>query len=145
MDNYQDIFQEYLRKNRLKFTPERRAILEGIFALHKHFDVDELYERLHYRHKRISRASIYRTLPLLVKSGLIRETLRCRKRGSYEHVFGHKHHDHLVCLRCGRIIEFTNDKIEKLQNEVCEKYNFQPVEYHLGIKGYCKECRRRVK
>lgn len=141
MDSHLDVFHDYLRKNRLKFTHERKAILEGIFSLHKHFDADELYEKLHYRHKRISRASIYRTLPLLVRSGLIKETLRCLGRSSYEHIFGHRHHDHLVCLKCGKVIEFSNDKIEELQNTVCKKYHFQPIEHRLGIRGYCKECR----
>ncbi|MEW6557694.1 MAG: Fur family transcriptional regulator [Elusimicrobiota bacterium] len=141
VNDYLVVFREYLRKNGLRFTPERKAILEGVFALHKHFDVDELYEKLHYRHRHISRASIYRTLPFLVKSGLIKETLRCQGRSNYEHIFGHKHHDHLVCLKCGKVVEFVNDEIEKLQNDVCKEYNFQPVEHRLGIRGYCKECR----
>jgi len=141
MNNHIDVFRTYLRKNGLKFTPERKAILEGVFSFHKHFDVDELYEKLHYRHKRISRASIYRTLPLLIKSNLIGEALRCRGRVSYEQVFGHRHHDHLICIKCGKVIEFINDKIEKLQNDICGEYGFLPVEHRLGIRGYCKECR----
>ena len=145
MNSYLDKFKNYLKENGLKFTPKRRAVLEGVFSLHKHFDVDELYEKLHYHHKRISRASIYRTLPLLVESDLIKDTLRCQGRSSYEHIFGHKHHDHMVCSKCGKVIEFTNDKIEKLQEDVCKKYNFQPVEHRLGIRGYCKDCRRSVK
>lgn len=141
MNTYQDRFREYLKKEKLKFTPERKTILGGVFSLHKHFDVDDLYDELRKKNKRISRASIYRTLPLLVKSDLINETLRCQGRVSYEHVFGHGHHDHMVCIKCGRVIEFRNEKIEELRDVICKKYRFKPVEHRLGIRGYCKKCR----
>jgi len=134
-------FCAYLKKKGLKFTPERRAILEEIFSTHKHFDIEELFERLRKRGEKLSRATIYRTLPLLVKSDLIRETLRCQETVSYEHTFGHPHHDHLLCIGCGKVIEFKEEKIEKLQKAVCKRYNFTSVEHKLGIRGYCKECK----
>ena len=136
----QDKFRDYLKEEGLKFTPERETVLREIFSLHKHFDVDELYLKVHKKDRRLSRATIYRTLPLLIKSGLIVETFRCLGKGSYEHVFGRSHHDHMVCMKCGKIIEFSNEKIEKLQEEVCKKYGFKSVEHKLGIKGYCRKC-----
>ncbi|MEA3431825.1 MAG: Fur family transcriptional regulator [candidate division WOR-3 bacterium] len=132
-----DKFGEYLKSKGLKFTPERRAILKEIFSFHEHFNVDQLYERLG---RRISRATIYRTLSLLIESKLIEEIFRCQDRTSYEHIFGHPHHDHMLCIKCGKVIEFREDKIEKLQKAVCERHNFKSVEHRLVIKGYCEEC-----
>ncbi len=142
MNAYEDEFRIYLRKNGLKFTPERTLILKAVFSLRKHFDIDQLWEKLHKKDNRLSRATIYRTLPLLVDCNLIQETLRCQGRVHYEHIFGHKHHDHMVCLKCGKIIEFRNEEIETLQKEVCKKHHFKPVEHRLGIRGYCKKCQK---
>ena len=136
-----EIFMNYLKRKGLKFTPEREAILEGAFSIHKHFDADELYEKLRKQKKHPSKASIYRTLPLLIESGLISESLRCRGRVSYELIFGHAHHDHLICIKCGKIIEFKEEGIERLQEEVCKKYGFEPIDHKLGIKGYCEKCK----
>jgi Fur family ferric uptake transcriptional regulator len=141
MDNYITEFRYYLKSKGLKFTPERRIILKEVFSFHHHFDVDQLYDKLRKHSENISRATIYRTLPLLVESELIRETLRCQGKVSYEHVFGHKHHDHMVCIGCGKVIEFRDERIEKLQDALCKKYSFQPKEHRLGIRGYCKKCR----
>lgn len=134
--------KNYLKSRGLRFTPERKIILKKIFSLHEHFDVEKLYEKLN---KQISRATIYRTLSLLVKSGLVKELFRCQEKTSFEHVFGHKHHDHMLCLNCNRIIEFREEKIEKLQKEICKKYNFTPIEHRLTIKGYCKKCSQILK
>ncbi|OIO72116.1 MAG: transcriptional repressor [Elusimicrobia bacterium CG1_02_37_114] len=141
MTTTKEIFREYLKRKGLKITPERNAVLETIFSFHKHFNVDELYDLLRKQNKSISHASIYRTLPLLIESGLVSESLRCQGRVSYEHIFGHDHHDHLICIKCGRIIEFKDNRIEKLQKEVCKKYKFEPSEHKLGIRGYCNKCR----
>ena len=136
----EDIFRDYLKSKGLKFTPERKLILKEVFSFHKHFDVEELYYKLRKNNKNISRATIYRTLPLLVRSNLVKETMRYKNNANYEHIFGHDHHDHLLCIKCGKIVEFKEDKIEELQNLVCKKYDFKPVEHRLGIRGYCYEC-----
>lgn len=141
--NKEEIFRAHLKKRGLKFTPERKMVLVGVFSLHKHFDVDQLYESLRNNGEYLSRATIYRTLPLLVESGLIKEAMRCQGRTTYEHVLGHNHHDHLVCISCGKIIEFEEEKIEKLQDAICKRYGFKPVEHRLGISGYCKKCLSR--
>jgi Fur family transcriptional regulator, ferric uptake regulator len=58
---------------------------------------------------------------------------------------GRSHHDHLLCLKCGRVFEFRDDDIEKLQDKVCEKFHFKPVEHRLGIRGYCRDCLKKSK
>ena len=141
----EDKFRNYLKMKGLKFTPERRMILKVVLSLHTHFDVDQLYEQLRKENGDISRATIYRTFPLLLDSGIIEKTLLCRDKIKYEHIFGHRHHDHMVCIGCGKIVEFRDEKIERLQKAVCKKYDFKPVEHKLGIRGYCKECQSKMK
>jgi len=140
MKTGKEIFREYVKARGLKFTPERQIILEEIFSTHDHFDVENLYDRIKEKGERISRTTVYRTLPLLLDCGLIAEAIRCRDRVFYEHIYGHKHHSHLVCIKCGKIIEFEDDEIEKEKNRICKKYHFKPVEYRFGIRGYCEDC-----
>lgn len=137
----EDKFKEYLRSEGLKLTPERQIILKGVSSIHHHFDVEELFERLRKQRKRISRATIYRTLPLLIESKMIKESLRCQDNLiKYEYIFGHEHHDHLICLKCGKVYEFKDEEIERLQEMICKRYKFKPVEHRLGIRGYCRKC-----
>lgn len=138
-------FEEFLKSKELKYTSERKLIMKAIFSFNKHFDIEELFERLRKQGNSISRATIYRTIPLLIQSGLIAETLHCQDKTSYENIFNKEHHDHLVCINCGKIIEFYNEKIEKLQKEVCRQHNFVPIEHRLGIKGYCEDCYKKIK
>ena len=135
-----DKFRGCLKRRGLNFTPERAIIVEEVLSFKGHFNADGLYERIHGHNKKVSRASVYRTIPLLVECGLIVETLRCQGRVSYECIFGSEHHDHMVCLGCGKIIEFKDERLEELQAEICKKYGFKQIEHRLGIKGYCKEC-----
>lgn len=138
-------FEEYLKSKELKYTSERELILKAIFSFDKHFNVEDLFERLRKQGNEVSRATIYRTIPLLLQSGLITETFRCQDKISYENIFNKKHHDHLLCVKCGKTIEFFNEEIEKLQSEICKKYNFKPLEHRLGIKGYCEDCYIKLK
>ena len=138
-------FSNYLKKKGLKFTPERRMVLKAVLSLHTHFDADQLYEQLRKESSNISRATIYRAFPLLIGSGIMKETLLCQDKTKYEHIFGHRHHDHMICIGCGKIIEFRDEKIERLQKVVCKKHGFRPVEHKLGIKGYCRECQSKMR
>jgi len=136
----EDVFKEYLTSRKLKFTAERQAILDRVFENHKHFEADELLVDLRLNDMKISKATIYRTLALLVKSGLLREVIFGERHAHYEHVYGHEHHDHLVCNNCGKIIEFTEHRIEKLQDEVCRKNKFKVDSHRLQIQGLCEDC-----
>jgi len=137
----EDKLRDYLKSKGLKFTPERQLILKEVFSIHRHFEVDDLFIRMRRRDKRISRSTLYRTLRLLVECGLLREVLFEERHSHYEHILGHEHHDHLLCLGCGQVIEFSNSSIEKLQNKVCGEYKFQPQGHRLQITGYCRKCR----
>jgi len=136
-----DKLRNYLRVKGLKFTPQRQLILKEAFSTHRHFEVDDLFIRIRRQDKRIARSTIYRTLRLLVECGLLREAFFEEKHSHYEHILGHEHHDHLLCLRCGQVIEFSNGSIENLQEKVCQEHEFQPRGHRLQITGHCRKCR----
>jgi Fur family ferric uptake transcriptional regulator len=137
------IFKEFLRKKRLKFTNERRTILTEVFARHGHFDPEELLTGMRKKNIRVSRASIYRTLPLLLECGLIEQVGRNDKHAHYEHIFGHGHHDHLICLNCGAVLEVFSPKLEAIQEDLCRKAGFRGMKHTLEIKGHCSSCCRK--
>lgn len=142
MSTEEQIFRRYLHSQGLKFTPQRKLIMEQVFTTHDHFEADDLVSAFGKKGGKLSRATIYRTLPLLVKSGLIREVQFGENHAHYEHTLGHKHHDHLICVQCGKVVEFFDESIEQLQNDVCEKHGFQVQAHNLEIKGYCSQCRK---
>ncbi|MBI4831638.1 MAG: transcriptional repressor [Candidatus Lindowbacteria bacterium] len=136
-----ELFRNFLGEKQLKLTPQRRAILDIVFETHRHFDAEELVEIIRQRQKRISRATVYRTLDLLVRAGLVAAMELGETRKVYEHVTGHKHHDHMICTKCGRAIEFDDGFIELLQQKVCERLNFEAETHSLRIFGRCEKCR----
>jgi Fur family transcriptional regulator, ferric uptake regulator len=138
-----DRFRGFLRENGLTFTAARRAILEGIIGAEGHFDADELHGLLRKRGETLSAATVYRALPLFVKSGIIKETVRDQGRSHYEHAWGHDHHDHLECIGCGRIIELKDEELEKVQDRMCRRNNFAAVDHRLTIRGYCAACAKK--
>jgi len=139
-------FRALLRDEGLRMTPERAVILAEVFKIEGHFQPDDLLVRFRTGGIKISRATIYRTLDLLVTCGLVRrETFA--GGAHYErahHVEGHDHHDHLVCTSCGAIFEFHNADIERLQESVCREFDFEPHGHSHQISGLCADCRRHA-
>jgi Fur family ferric uptake transcriptional regulator len=133
-------FIEFLRRSGQKVTRARREVLAEVFRHHDHFDAEALYLRLKERTAGVSRATVYRTLSLLEKSKLVRKMEIGENRSFYEHTLGHPHHDHLICLRCGRIEEFSQPRIEDMQKEICDKRRFQMLSHALQIYGFCRDC-----
>ncbi|MBW2122331.1 MAG: transcriptional repressor [Deltaproteobacteria bacterium] len=142
MDEIQT-FRQYIKQKGLRNTPEREMIIREIFSLHDHFDVDELFLRLRNKKKVISKASIYRTIPLLIESGLIKEVYFEDGHFHYEHIYGHRGHSHLRCACCGRIVEFPEDEIVELGNRIGGKYGFAITSYRFELLGYCPQCLAR--
>ncbi|MBI5101104.1 MAG: transcriptional repressor [Nitrospirae bacterium] len=138
-----EIFQRFLIEKRLKLTKERIEVLNEVFSAHDHFGPEQLYLRLRNAGSKASRASVYRTLNLLVESGLVEKITRTDKGSVYEHTYGHTHHDHMVCSICNRIVEFYSEYLEQLQDEICKKHKFSGVSHSLEIKGYCETCRKQ--
>lgn len=133
-------FTQYLESNSLRLTTERRNILEQAFAYDGHFRADDLLISMRQNGYNASHGTIYRTLPLLVKSGLLTEIVDAQNQSLYEH--SHQQHAHLICLRCNAIIEFENTEIDKLQEAVCEMHRFKPIKHRNEILGYCVKCQQ---
>jgi Fur family ferric uptake transcriptional regulator len=139
------IFRKYLERRGLKLTAERRALFDEVFARHEHLEADELLVRLRAKHKKISRATIYRTLELLADSGIVGK-LRIGEAGyRYERLRAGDHHDHLICRVCGKVVEFYEPRIEQLQDDVCERYGFILLDHSHQMRGICRQCRPRQK
>ena len=136
-------FQTFLQGQGLKLTAERTALVREIFSTHYHFEADELLFKMKEKNVKISRATVYRTLELLVKSGLVRRVHLGEDHYHYEHVSGNSHHDHLICTTCGGVIEFHDEELERLQLAICEKKKFTPTFHNLQILGVCDSCRRK--
>ncbi len=136
-------FEEFLRSRSLKFTAQRARIFDRAFATHEHFTAETLFRWLEDEGAAVSRATVYRTLGLLVEGRFLESLDTGRGELLYEHVLGHRHHDHMVCLECGRIEEFFDERIEQLQEEAAEKKGFVMLDHDLRLLGFCKACARK--
>jgi len=92
------------------------------------------------RNKAVSRSTVYRALPLLVEFGILREVVYSEKHHNYECMVGRPHHEHLICLACGKIIEFSDERMEVPLEEACLKHRFKAVAHKTEVTGYCKKC-----
>ncbi|MEO8219137.1 MAG: transcriptional repressor, partial [Acidobacteriota bacterium] len=136
-------FESFLRNQGLKLTSERTNLLREIFSSHYHFEADELLFRLKDKNAKTSRATVYRTLDLLVRSGMVRRVHLGEDHYHYERVAKDSHHDHLVCTGCGDVIEFHDELLEQRQQEICARSKFTPTYHNLQILGVCDRCNRK--
>ncbi len=138
-----ETLSKYLKsQGKLRVTPERHAILDAVLQTQGHFDAEGLYYRLISSGMKISKATVYNTLELLQNAGLVSKYRFAEQTSRYEKAFGRPQHHHLICLECGDIIEFVNDRLEAIQAEVCEAKRFRPQSYSLQIFGTCSKCRK---
>lgn len=133
-------FLRYLKGRGLRVTPERLAIFDEIYLQHGHIDAEELLAALKASGHKVSRATVYRNLDVLVDCGLVRKQRLGRNRFLYEHLHAGQHHDHLVCDRCGRVVEFVSPGISALQSGICRAHGFSPDHHQLQILGLCNAC-----
>ncbi len=140
MNDYSKIFTDFLLRKEMKFTNSRKIILDTVFSLHDHFDIETLYETIKTKHNNVSRATIYRAIPLLIEAGLLKKSLRSLSKDKYEHIFGHPSHLHLICDKCGKIIEEVDKDVENLLNKIAIKYDFKIKEVNVSLRGFCSDC-----
>lgn len=135
-------FENYLKGNRLKLTWQRRKVMEA-FADHKgHIGAEELYRKVQEKHPEIGFTTVYRTLNLLVDAGIASASTFNSNYTKFELTDRKAHHDHLICTRCGAIVEFTNPRIEDLQEKVAREHGFRLTEHTLEIFGLCPQCQK---
>jgi Fur family transcriptional regulator, ferric uptake regulator len=133
-------FREFLATRKLRMTREREELLAAIFHAPRHFEAEDLIKTLKQRDGRVSRATVYRTLSLLEECGILRKSLFGHNRHFFESVVGRRHHDHLVCIRCGKIQEFEEPRIESLQQDITRQFDFKIVDHVHEIFGVCGPC-----
>ncbi len=138
-----DAFREFLESRALRLTREREAVVDKVMSTRGHFDPEELHYALKDKGAKVSRASIYRTIPLLVDAGIIGKVENTDKHAHYELILGREHHDHMLCTRCGKVIEFYSRELERLQDRLCQTEGFKGNSHTLEIKGLCRKCAGR--
>src|SRR5512143_115742 len=118
-------FLEFLGQKNLRLTVQRQAIIETVFSTDEHFTAEQLLDWSRARDKSVSRATVYRTLPLLTESGLVREMDFGKDYKFYDPNYAdHPHHNHLICQDCDKIVEFESDKLNQLENEISCRLGF---------------------
>jgi len=134
------VFNAYAAKQGLRSTRQRDVILDIFLSTHEHLSVEELYLKVKASHPGVGQATVYRTLKLFVDAGLAREMTLPDGQTRYEHQLAGEHHDHLICTRCNRIIEFEDATIEHLQQEIAQRYGFLLTGHKMQLCGICPAC-----
>jgi Fur family ferric uptake transcriptional regulator len=136
-------FRDFLVQNSLRLTAQRKAIIESAFSTRQHFTAEQLLEWSRRRDKSVSRATVYRTLPLLTESGLVREMDFGKDHKFYDPNYAeHPHHNHIICQDCDKIVEFDSDKIEKIETEISHRLGFSVKTHRLQITAACEELKK---
>ena len=135
-----EIFDEFIRSKGLRHTPQRAKILDVFLSTERHVSAEELYKLVKKEFRGIGYTTVYRTMKLLSECGLCGEIDFGDGILRFEHKYGHEHHDHLICVKCGKFTEVLEPEIESLQDKVAARHKFTPTRHKLEIFGTCKRC-----
>ncbi len=138
-------FAAHLKANGLRLTQERSELLKLVMAMKEHFSPEDLLKRIRAKKLNVSRATVYRLIPVLVQADLIQQSLLSEGQAKYEVTWNKAHHDHLICSRCNKVIEFHHNTIELLQREIASKYGFVLDHHVMELVGRCEACQKKGK
>jgi len=138
-----EAFRRYLRDHNLPVTQQREAVASALFFSDAHLSVGDLQRELAAQGEHVGTATVYRTLELLARAGLVQEHDFDEGFKRYEALAAEGRHEHLICTNCGRVVEFSNDRLERMSALIAEDYGFRYRRHRLEIYGVCRDCQRR--
>jgi Fur family transcriptional regulator, ferric uptake regulator len=137
-----EVLARFMAQRGLKSTRQRTLIIDTFFQLGGHLSVEDVWAKVRQQDAKVSVATVYRTMKLLSECGLAHARNVGDGQTRYEPAAGRDHHDHLICTRCGRIVEFENDRIEALQESVAKRHGFTVTSHKMELYGLCRDCQR---
>lgn len=137
IDEVKEIFNRHLSEQKMRKTPERYAILEEIYSRDDHFDAEALYIHMKQQNYRVSRATVYNTLDLLLNCDLVKKHQFGDNLAKYEKSLGYRQHDHLICNNCGKIVEFCDPRVQQIKDMMGELLDFKVTSHSLNLYGSC--------
>lgn len=142
-EQIKEIFTNYIAEKKLRKTPERFKILHEIYEHDNHFTIEELFLLMKSKNYRVSRATLYNTVELLIESGLIKKHQFNGKTYFYEKAFKSSQHDHIICQKCGKIVEFCDPRIHEIKSDIGELYEFEISNHEIYFYGICNDCKKK--
>jgi len=143
IEEVKNIFSAHMEQNGLRKTPERFAILEEIYRRNDHFDAETLYNEMLRQQYRVSRATVYNTLDLLVSCDLVTRHQSGKNQAQYERSYGYRQHDHIICVDCRKVVEFCDPRIQQIQTMMGDLLNFKITHHSLQMYGICGNCQKK--
>lgn len=136
--------KNYLKDKGHRITPERFMVLEAIYRADGHLDADEMFLRMKNTGSRVSRATVYNTLEVLVECGLVQRQQFGENQSFYERAFSYHQHDHIICQSCGKVLEFCDPRVFEIQKMVEKYYHFKIKSHALHFTGECEACEKKT-
>lgn len=136
-----EVLENFIRSKNLRRSDQRQQILDVFLKTESHLTAEDLYNIVKKKNPSIGYATIYRSLKLFSEAGLCRELQVVDGTTRYEHLYNHKHHDHLICTKCGKFVEIESPEIEALQNQLAKKNGFVLIKHRLELYGLCSACK----